>query len=234
MKIGMVSLSVAFGVVVLGGALPAAGDAFENYGQSYRAFSTPPIGDGSFGVTGDALPDGRLLMVTGNSVFVESAVGSGLFDEVGVFDASQTGGAADPAFLSVSPDGSRVAVGVGFGKPVAVFDVAALGSAGSPTMLTSGSVADYFAVGHFAGAWYDNTQLALTAGAFGSEAFVSLLDTTSDVGSPVNELVITEIAGASAGVAFDSAGRLYTANGFADGSGSGTGNIRVFEPAEWM
>ncbi len=227
-------VSLAMGAVVLGVVAPVSADAFERYGDSYRAFMTPPIGGGSFGVTGDALPDGRLLMVTGNSVFVESAVGSAVFDEVGVFDASETGGATDPEFLTISPDGLRVAVGVGFGKPVAVFDVSALGTAGAPTMLTSGNGADYFGVGHFDGSWYDNTRLALTAGVFGEEAFVSLLDTTSDVGSPINDLVITGIAGASAGVAFDDAGRLYTANGFADGSGSGTGNIRVFEVSEWM
>lgn len=221
-------------LVVVGASAPAAADAFTTYGGSYRAFATPPIGDGSFSVAGDALGDGRLLMVTGNSVFLESAIGSAHFDEVATFDAGQTGGSTDPSFLTVSPDGLRVAVGAGFGKPVAVFDVAALGEPGLPTALTSGTVADYFAVGHFDAAWYDHSRLALTGGDFGSAAYVSLLDTRSDPANPVNDLVVTGIAGSSAGVAFDGAGRLYTANGFADGSGSDTGNIRAFEPGEWM
>ena len=212
----------------------ARADAFGVYGGSFRAFATPPKGGGSFGVAGAALPDGRLVMVTGNSVFLESAPGSAQFAEVARLDASQTGGSTDPSFLSVSPDGSRIAVGAGFGKPVAVFATGALGTPEDPTDLTAGSVADYFTVGHYDAAWYDNRRLAITAGDFGSPAFVSLLDTASDPDSPVNDLVITGIAGASAGVAFDSAGRLYTSNGYADGSGSGTGNIRVFGLAEWM
>lgn len=216
----------------LGGA--AFADAFNHYGDSYRSFTTPPTGSGSFGVAGSALADGRLVMVTGNSVFLESAVGSARFDEVAILDASRTGGSTDPSFLSVSPDGSRIAIGAGFGKPVAVFDTAALGTPNNPTDLTSGSVAAYFPVGHYDAAWYDSRHLAITGGDLGSPAFVSLLDTMSDPDAPTNDLVITGIAGASAGVAFDADGRLYTANGYADGSGSDTGNIRVFDPAAWI
>jgi len=222
--------------VTLVGALaaPAAADAFSNYGDAYRAFSTPPIGNGSFGVAGAALPDGRLLMVTGNSVYLETGVATASFDEVAMLDASQTGGSTDPAFLSISPNGSRIAIGAGFNKPVAVFATSALGTPDAPTTLTSGSVADYFAVGHFDAAWYDNNSLALTAGNFGQPAFVSLLDTTSAPNNPTNPLIITNIQGASSGIAFDSDGRLYTANGFANGNASDTGNIRAFDAADWL
>ncbi len=230
------SLCVLAAVVTTLGTLaaPAAADAFSNYGDSYRAFSTPPIGDGSFSVAGAALPDGRLLMVTGNSVYLETGIATATFNEVAILDASQTGGSTDPAFLSISPDGSRIAIGTGFGKPVAVFATSALGTPNAPTTLTSGSVADYFAVGHFDAAWYDNTSLALTAGNFGQPAFVSLLDTASDPNNPTNPLVITNIQGASAGIAFDDDGRLYTANGFANGNASDTGNIRAFDAADWL
>ncbi|MFG0259246.1 MAG: PEP-CTERM sorting domain-containing protein, partial [Phycisphaerales bacterium JB041] len=148
--------------------------------------------------------------------------------------ASQTGGSTDPAFLTVSPDGQRIAIGAGFGKPVAVFETNALGTPNAPTTLTSGTLADYFTVGHFDGTWFDNTSLALTAGEFGQPSFVSMLDTTSAPDNPLNEPVVTNILGGSAGVVFDSAGRLYTANGFAYGTGSDTGNIRVFEAADWL
>ena len=232
-RVVSLTVGVAMGVVVGGAAPAASADAFGRYGESYRAFATPPIGGGSFGVAGGALADGRLVMVTGNSVFLESGVGTAVFDEVAILDASQTGGAVDPSFLSVSPDGSRIAIGAGFGKPVAVFATSALGTPDAPTTLTSGSLADYFAVGHYDAAWYDNQHLALSAGDFGSAAFVSFLDTSSDPASPDNDLVITGIAGSSAGIAFDAAGRLYTANGYADGSGSMTGNIRAFDSGEW-
>lgn len=216
------------------GTPPAHADAFSTYGDHYRAFATPPVGNGSFGVTGDALPDGRLLMVTGNSVFLESSAGSAVFHEVALLDETRTGGSTDPAFLTVSPDGQRIAIGTGFGKPVAVFQTSALGTPNAPTTLTSGTLADYFAVGHYDGTWFDNTSLALTAGEFGQPSFVSMLDTTSTPHNPLNETVVTNILGGSAGIAFDSAGRLYTANGFAYGTGSDTGNIRAFEPADWI
>ena len=224
----------ALALTLCAATAPALADAFTTYGNHYRAFSTPPVGNGSFGVAGDALPDGRLLMVTGNSVFLESHAGSAVFSEVAVLDASQTGGSTDPAFLTVSPDGQRIAIGTGFGKPVAVFETNALGSPNAPTTLTSGSLADYFTVGHFDGTWFDSTSLALTAGEFGQPAFVSMLDTTSSPNSPNNELVITNIQGGSAGIAFDREGRLFTANGFANGTGSDTGNVRAFELHEWL
>lgn len=227
MALGAVALSIT-----VGGA--AGADAFDRYGDSYRWFATPPVGDGSFGVAGAALPDGRLLMVTGNSVFLERSVGAGAFDEVAVFDAGETGGATDPAFIEVSPGGTRIAVGAGFGRPVAVFGFDALGTPDAPSVLSSGSAAAYFDVGHFDAAWLDESSLALTAGEFGQPAFVSLLDTTSDPLNPQNRVVVSGIAGASSGVAFDGAGRLFTGNGFADGSGSDTGWIRAFESSEWM
>ncbi|MBK7406239.1 MAG: hypothetical protein IPJ41_16945 [Phycisphaerales bacterium] len=228
-----VLLACAVGAGVGAVAAPASAGAFEQYGLSYRAFSTPPVGGGSFGVAGAALADGRLVMVTGNSVFLESGVGTGAFDEVAVLDAGKTGGSTDPSFLVVSPSGSRIAVGAGFGKPVAVFDVSALGTKGSPTQLTSGVLADYFAVSHYDAAWYDDRELAISAGDLGSAAYVSMLDTASDTGSPLNEIVVSGISGSSAGVAFDGAGRLFTGNGFADGQGSDTGWIKAFAPAEW-
>jgi len=213
-------------------ASPAFADAFERYGQSWRVVTPPPIGPQSYQVMGGALPDGRMLAVTGNSVFVESGVGSGAFDEVAVFDAGKTGGGSDPAFVAVGPTGT-IAVGTGFGRPVVVFGVEALGTPGAPTTLTPG-IASYYDLPHYHGAWSHDGRLALTAGDFGSPSRVSLLDVMSDPSAPVNVTIVDNIAGASAGVAFDSAGRLYTANGLGYGGGSDTGWIKAFEPAAWQ
>ncbi len=214
-------------------AEPAAADAFDSYGRSYRSIAMPPIGAGSFFLKGDALPDGRIVAVTGNSIFLESGVGSGVFAPVATFDPMQSGGATDPSFLRVSPSGSTLAVGIGFGRPVCIVPLAALGSPGAPTLLTPG-IARYYPVPHYDGAWLDGTRLAITAGAFGSPASVTLLDTVSDPAHPVDPPIITDIGGASAGIVFDSAGRLYTGNGFDMGpGGSDTGTIRAFSPADW-
>lgn len=226
------AFTAAAACVVL--ASSAGASAFETYGGGYAPFRAPAFGDvGSFATKGDALADGRLLVVTGNEVFVESGVGTRQFAAVASFDPAQTSGSTDPAFVRVSPDGSRVAVGTGFGKPVAVFDVAALGTSAAPTVLTSGSNADYFAVNHFDAAWRDGSTLAISSGMFGQPSIVTALDVTSDPASPSVTPLIANIGGASAGIAFDDEGRLFTGNGFTGDGPSQTGEIRAFEPAEW-
>jgi hypothetical protein len=207
--------------------------AFDNYGSSFRRVDLPPSSGGSFFTVGDALPDGRLLSSTGDGVYLETGVGSGSFELVATLDTGLFGGAPDPAFLRISPDGSRIALGGGFGKPLAVFNTAELGTAATPGFIGAGN-ADHFAVNHFDAEWMDNSQLALTAGIFGNPSFVSLLDVTSDTLAPVNPVIINNINGASGGITFDDAGRLYTGNGFGSGGpGSETGFLKVFDPSDW-
>lgn len=222
----------------------ARGDAFDDYGPPVNPWdihSLPSVGAGSFSVAFDVLADGRVVAVTGNQIFVESGVNSNSYDVLATLDPSATGGSIDPSFVRVSPDGGRIAVGGGFGKPVAVFDAGELGTPGSPTTLTrseSGGATRYYAVGHFDGEWADNTNLALTAGSFGSAAFVTLLDTSTSPAAPTNPVVVDEIDGASSGITFDVAGRLYTGNGFDNSPGapgtSVTGTIRAFDAIEWQ
>jgi hypothetical protein len=220
------------------------GDAFSSYGppvNPWNIHSLPGVGAGSFSVAYDVLADGRVVAVTGNRVFVESGVNSNAYDVLATFDSSATGGSIDPSFVRVSPDGARLAVGGGFGKPVAVFDTVELGTPGSPSTLTrseSGGATRYYAIGHFDGEWADNTNLAMTAGSFGSAAFVTLLDTTSSPAAPTNPVIVDLIDGASSGITFDAAGRLYTGNGLDNSPGatgtSVTGTIRAFDAIEWQ
>jgi hypothetical protein len=143
------------------------------------------------------------------------------------------GGGTDPAFLRVS-QGGTIAVGAGFNRPVVVFGQGALGAPGAPSVINASNAAAYN-VGNFDGAWADATHLALTAGEFGSASYVTLLDTTSSPSSPLNPRIVDNIGGASAGVAFDHAGRLYTGNGFDSApGGSDTGWIKAFDAAVWM
>jgi hypothetical protein len=216
----------------------ACASDFEDYFLD-GSFSLPPVGSGSFLVAFDPLSDGRLLAVTGNEVYLQQSVGSSDFDVVAEFDASQSGGSSDPAFVHLSPDGSQVAAGLGFGKPVAVFNVADLGAPGSPTTLTSttaGGTTKYFSVDHWEAAWFDEQYLALTAGSFSQPSMVTLLDVSSDVASPFNPVVINNICGSSSGVAFDAQEGLYTGNGFDSQDPPGpsvTGTIRRFAFSEW-
>ena len=208
--------------IACAGALAGHAEAgFDPYGGPIRAFEAPTIAAGSFGVAGAALADGRLIAATGTNVFVETSVGSGDFALAATIDAAVTSG-SDPAFLSVSPDGQRVAFGAGFGRPIVVFDAASLDSV-TPGLITSGS-ASVFEVDHFGAAWRSDGSLVVSNAGGVTEIDVLTGDTNA---------LVTNIGGASAGVAFDADGALYTANGFdLEPGGTVTGEIRRFTAAE--
>lgn len=213
----------------------AQADLFDRYGNAFRSVTTPATGAGSFGVSVDALPDGRLIATTGVNILLETAVGSNDFQIAATIDASLLADPVDPGFIVVSPAGSQIALGAGFGKPVIVFDSALLNTT-SPTTLTL-SNASAFAVMHFAAAWLDESSLAITGGVFGQPSFVTLLDTTSDPMSPDNPIIINNIDGASGGIAIDDNGAIYTSNGFDNSPNtpgtSDTGWIKRFTSADW-
>jgi hypothetical protein len=212
------------------GAAHGAG-SFGTYGGAWRGIDAPAVAPGSFNTKGAALADGRLVAATGLGVYVETGVGTGQFTLAATLDSALVGGGTDPAFLSVSPDGSRIAIGAGYDfgagatRPVVVFDTALLNGG-----VIDASNASAFAVQHYEAAWADNTRLAVTAGDFGSPARVDLIDVT---GATSVRTIVSGIVGASSGIAFDQFGNLYTGNGFASGAGSATGAIRAFSSAAW-
>ncbi len=177
----------------------------------------------------DNLPDGRLLILSVDNVYIEDAVDSRTFTLAGSLpggDFSSFGG----AFVAVSPDGSRIAVGNGGGASFINFEVGIFN--------ISDLTGTWFTASHFVGEWVDNANVALSAGVFGQPAIVTILDTASaNPSSPVNPTVINGIGGASAGIALDADGNLYTGNGFEDAdvmTDSMTGTIKAFTSADWM
>lgn len=202
------------------------------------AASAVSIGDyslqGSFsiadtdGAVFDTLPDGRLVTLNGAEVLVESAVGSRTFNSLGTLPAadlpSNQFGFGGAAFVSVSPDGTKLAVGNNGGAAfnnyqVGVFEL---------NNLAGGT---WFNADHFEATWFNNSQLAMTAGVL-NPTNVSLLDTTSpNPANPNTTLLVNNIGGASAGIAFDAAGNLYTGNGFQFAGPSPTGAIKAFDAA---
>ncbi|MCP4248930.1 MAG: PEP-CTERM sorting domain-containing protein [bacterium] len=208
-------------MVCAGSAIPerATADAFTGYAPS-GSFELP-AGATEFGI----LPDGRLITVGGASVFVETAAGSGGFGLQGALFGADFP-SFGPAFVRVSPDGLRVAVGSNGGSSFVDYRVGVFALAD----LTG----DWHSAGHFDGRWYDDTHLALTAGEFGQPAMVTLLDTHSaDPSDPVNPVIVNNIGGASAGIAFDAADNLYTGNGYAGAGPSGTGAVKYIDFADW-
>lgn len=166
----------------------------------------------------DALGDGRLVGLSGDSVLVETSPRSGQFSVAGMFDAGLIN-EYGASFLSVSPDGTRFIVGDGNFGGAHVYEVAINDLNGGPISYRS------FAHENFAAAWYDNDRLAISAAnpnTFLGE--VSVLELSTGSSTPVLSL-----DGASGGLTFDLLGNLYTGNGydFLPG-GSETGDIRAF------
>jgi hypothetical protein len=173
----------------------------------------------------DVEPDGRILVLSGSTVFRETAPSSRAFVALGELpdaDLSEFGA----SFLKISPDGSRIAVGNEGGASfdhfqVGVFTIASLTGA-------------WFDAASFQAAWIDDRFVALTAGTFGSPSLVTALDTLSaDPLHPSNRTIIDNIGGASGGIAFDHHRNLYTGNGFAISGPSTTGTVKAFRRADW-
>lgn len=181
-----------------------------------RSFQLPaPRPDSGGTVLFDALPDGRLLVLNGAEVSVETGPRSGSFSVLGTIPGfSPTFG---PAFVAVSPDGTRAAAGSNGLGSVVVFSTA------DPAVRTVFPVQDYDAV------WLDDTRLAIANST--STTGVQVLDTLSGVVTSV----VVNVGGASAGIALDRNGYLYTGNGF-DFSpvGSGTGWVKAFPATSWQ
>ncbi len=210
---------VVGGVGCFSAASVVHADAFEGY-RLVRSINLLP-GSAVF----DALDDGRLVVVSGADVHIETGVRTGQFALHGELpDADMAGFGA--AFLRVSPDGQRMAVGnnggaLGGNEQVGVFDVNSLAG-------------EWFDVAHFDAAWVDDTFLALTAGDFVNPSAVTILDTTSaDPQNPDVVTVIDGIGGASGGIAFDAEGNLYTGNGFEFSGPSVTGTVKAFANSAW-
>lgn len=183
--------------------------------------AAPPLeyvgSQGGPGGAFDVLADGRLIGMNGESVFIETAVGSGQFMDMGSFDAgliSEFGA----SFVSVSPDGSRFVVGDGRFGGARVYEVALADLNGGSIVHRSHQHENYAAT------WYDNDRIAISAAdpnTFLGE--VRILELASGASTRV-----VSLDGASGGVAFDASGNLFTANGydFIPG-GSATGEIRA-------
>lgn len=196
----------------------ARGDAFTDYyhSESLTLPAAAPV---------DVLGDGRLITMAGDTVLVESAVGSRTFGSIGTLPGADIG-SFGPGFLRVSPDGLQLAVGNNGGASFNNYEIGVF----SLGTLSGG----WFDASHYDAEWIDDTYLAVAGGEFGQPAHVTAVDSTT-ISTAVSATVLVEnIGGASAGITFDAFGNLYTGNGYAIGGPSDTGAIREFDAADWM
>lgn len=195
---------------------------------------TFPIGgyDGySWGMFFDSLEDGRLLMATGNHIYVETCKGSNEFVIVAdlAFDM-------DPSFLILSPNKQRVALGVGYGLPLLVFNIDIL-DVNSPPLLIDENGNPYsevtaYDVDYYSATWRDNQFLFINAGTWPGPPYhsaVGMLDTINP--DDTGQAIISNIPGCSSGICFDKYGNLFCGVGFNESEGL-TGEIYYFTPAQ--
>lgn len=173
------------------------------------------------GGTFDVLADGRVVAVVGDSILVESAPGSGVYETAGTM-AAGTISPFGAAFISLSPDGTRLAIGDGNygGGRVHIVSVSGL-NGGQITPIS-------FQQENYEAAWVDNDHLAVTYG--NPSTFLGEVGILSLGGASSGAVLV--IGGASAGVAMDRYGMLITGNGFDYlAGGSEAGDIKAYDRA---
>ncbi|MEM8757031.1 MAG: hypothetical protein AAGF47_04530 [Planctomycetota bacterium] len=172
----------------------------------------------------DALPSGQIFGLTAaGEVLLETGVGSGGFAVSNTIAASSIS-PFGASFVSVSPDGSRIAVGNGeFGpaNAVDIYDASAFVFGGPTAVAPEASIVSP----NFAGDWSDDSQrLFVTGGdATSFTTVVNQIDLSDAAIPPTAETVITPAGFASGGVAA-TGGDLFVGDG-------GSGSVFLFDRA---
>lgn len=188
------------------------------------SFALPAAAPGDFNpVPVDVLPDGRLIGIASDGrILVQAAVNAGTYVQAGAIDGAVFDGAFGnfgASFISVSPDGSRLAIGDN-----GAFNRVHFVNTGSlAPMVTSSTV--FASAPNYDGAWADGSSMYVSG--FGSAAGVWRVD----VAGQTSTQVIENATGGAGGIAIRG-GHLYTGDGFntSDG-GAPTGNVRAFDLA---
>jgi hypothetical protein len=220
---------------------------FTTYGAKIGTVNLPEVGAGesiSWFTAAEYFPQaavamidgyeakGRLIAATGRKIFLQRTYGSSVWDLV-----ATVGGAMDPCFVRVSPDGSKIALGIGYGAPLLVFPTTMLSISNPPLLCdASGNPASgvtAYAENYYDAAWADNQYLVINGGMWPGPPYGSamgVLDTNNP--AAVSAFLVGGIPGASAGVAVDAAGNLYTGIGYKTDPNR-TGEIKVWTADEW-
>jgi hypothetical protein len=227
--------AIAGALAFIGSAAASAQTA--GYSDAGGYSITPPYDSHSFTTIMSAFPasdtrilDGyplasRLLAATGRTVSLQQTFGESTWLPVAVLADSDP--YTDPAFLALSSDGETIGLGVGLGKPLYIFPAGAL-SVTSPDVLTTDPNAKrYVGLSYYSAAFRGDRYLCVDAGgAEIGESYIYAIDTQASVETILP--IIDSIPGASAGIAFDSAGDLVTGIGW-DADDSRTGEIKIFD-----
>jgi MYXO-CTERM domain-containing protein len=121
------------------------------WAQSYTALeSYPEPAENAFGTTATALPDGRIVVWDGETVFLQA------LPRHDVWEPAASGYAGDPGFIALAPDGHTVLLGAGFANKAYLLDLDA------PTDYVEGS--EISVPTHFSGTFITESLVAMDRG----------------------------------------------------------------------
>jgi hypothetical protein len=179
------------------------------------------IPDGVFSVPNgnalfDALPDGRLVVTDGTSVWLENNVGVRTFALVGTFPNPILAG-----FVRVSPNGQRAALVSSDGSEVIIFH---------PTQVIVEQIFQTSGSASFDSEWIDDNRLAVTLSAIGEGTLLKIFSISD--GTQIT--VLRNLGDASGGVTFDPSSRLlYAGVGYLSDPDPKVGLIKAFPESQW-
>jgi uncharacterized Zn-binding protein involved in type VI secretion len=177
--------------------------------------------DGSFDVPNkssvfDPLPDGRLVVTDGTTVWLETDVGSRAFTHTANFLDSTLAG-----FMRISPSGRRAVLISSDGKQVVIFDP--LRVVAERTFDTGDSLS-------FDSEWVDDDVLAVTLAEKGQGTLLKFFNANDGT----QKTILRNLGDASGGVTFDPVSRLlYAGIGYLSTSDPKIGLIKAFRESEW-
>ena len=164
----------------------------------------------------DPLPDGRLILTDGTTVWLEDGVDLRTFTAIGTFPTPTLAG-----FVRMSPSGRRAAMTSSDGKKILTFD---------PLRVVVERTFEPGTSLSFDSEWIDDTTLAVTLVEIGEGPLLKFFDATNGT----QKTVIRNLGDASGGVTYDRAsGLLYTGIGFLSDTDPTVGLIKAFPESQW-
>ena len=173
------------------------------YAQSFGIYQNfPDPAPFSYDVVGGALPDGRLVVWNGDTVYLQYDVGTDSFAPIA------SGYSGDPAFLIVRPDGQNLLLGAGWSGAVYTLDVY------NPTDFTPSSVVT--TLSHFAGALLTPTLLLLDVGTESFSSALEIVDLSGAKSGGVSVVTKSEEYFGTKDLVIDKPPSSYSSNVFLD------------------
>lgn len=189
---------------------------------------------------------GRMIAANNHEIYIQRTYGSSQWDLVATVPGSLP---MDPSFIHVSPDGSKIALGIGFNAPLVIIPTDALSVSNPQSVFDMTNARVFESIVYYDADWVDNQYLVVNGGnwptgcdepyignpncVFQSGVGAVDTETTDNPADHLGQPLIFGIPGASSDVDVDSDGNLLTGLGYAPGDPNRTGELKVWDDAEW-